>query len=228
MLVSLMEAADRVDSTTGVQMAYLKEWAPRSHKDLELRVPDVLPRPGAGACEAHGLDAIDAAGRLEADVAYIDPPYNQHSYLGNYHIWESLVRWDKPGVYGVACKRDDCRLRKSPFNSRREALGAFTRLISAVRARSIIVSFSDEGHLSRGDVEMVLAARGRVSTLPIDYKRYVGAQIGIHNPRGEKVGDPGPARNTEYLFVVRVSDDRGTSVDASDLVQRYIPEQSAV
>ncbi|MBN2205715.1 MAG: DNA adenine methylase, partial [Thermoleophilia bacterium] len=30
LLVALMEAADRVDSTTGVQMAYLKQWAPRA------------------------------------------------------------------------------------------------------------------------------------------------------------------------------------------------------
>ena len=104
-LVSLMEGADRVDSTTGVQMAYLKEWAPRALKDLELRMPRILP----GAGEAHRLEAPDAAAKLAADVAYIDPPYNQHSYLGNYHIWETLVRWDKPETYGVACKRVDCR-----------------------------------------------------------------------------------------------------------------------
>ena len=53
MLVSLMEAADRVDSTTGLQMAYLKQWAPRAFNDLELRVPDVLPRSAHGKGEAH-------------------------------------------------------------------------------------------------------------------------------------------------------------------------------
>ena len=96
-LVSLMVGADRVDSTTGVQTAYLKEWAPRALKDLELRMPRILP----GAGEAHRLEASEAAAKLAADVAYIDPPYNQHSYLGNYHIWETLVRWDKPETYGV-------------------------------------------------------------------------------------------------------------------------------
>ena len=109
MLVSLMEAADRVDSTTGLQMAYLKQWAPRAHRDLELRVPDVLPRAANGKGRATCLDALEAAAALEADVAYVDPPYNQHSYLGNYHVWESLVRWDKPEVYGVACKRSDVK-----------------------------------------------------------------------------------------------------------------------
>src|SRR5262249_39013486 len=96
-LVSLMEAADRVDSTVGVQMAYLRRWAPRARQRLTLRVPALLPGAGGASC----LDAAVAARRYEADLAYLDPPYNQHSYLGNYHVWESLVRWDQPEVYGV-------------------------------------------------------------------------------------------------------------------------------
>lgn len=202
LLVSLMEAADRVDSTTGLQMAYLKEWAPRSYDDLRLRMPALLPRPAAGRCEAHALEALDAAAALEADVAYIDPPYNQHSYLGNYHIWETLVRWDKPETYGLACKRTDCRERRSPFNSRRACRGALGAVIAAVRARTLIVSFNDEGYLAREELEAMLAARGRVRVVEHDYKRYVGAQIGIYNPRGEKVGEIGRLRNREYLYIV--------------------------
>ena len=202
MLVSLMEAADRVDSTTGVQMAYLKDWAPRAHNELRLRVPAVLPRAGAGKSSASCLDALDAAGRLDADVAYIDPPYNQHSYLGNYHIWETLVRWDKPEVYGVACKRVDCRTRKSPFNLRKQAESAFERVIDRVRARYLVVSFSDEGYLSREQVEGILVRKGRVFVLEREHTRYVGARIGIYNPSGEKVGTVGHLRNTEFLYVV--------------------------
>jgi len=106
-LTSLMEAADRVDSTTGVQMAYLKSWSKRSFQPLTLRVPELLPGEGSASC----LEAAEAARTLEADLVYLDPPYNQHSYLGNYHVWESLVRWDKPEVYGVAMKRRDVRER---------------------------------------------------------------------------------------------------------------------
>jgi len=205
LLVALMEAADRVDSTTGVQMAYLKSWAPRAQHDLDLRLPDVLPRSAAGCSEAHCLDALAAARRFPAAVAYVDPPYNQHSYLGNYHIWESLVRWDKPEVYGVACKRVDCRSRRSAFNSRPRFAAAIRDLLEAVRAPVIVVSFSNEGWLTREELESMLgrlfAGRGHVATVASDYRRYVGAQIGIHNPRGEKVGTVSHLRNTEYLFV---------------------------
>jgi adenine-specific DNA-methyltransferase len=134
-LTSLMEAADRVDSTTGVQMAFLKQWAARAENPLRMRVPEILPGPGAASC----LDAREAAVQFEADVAYLDPPYNQHSYLGNYHVWESLVRWDKPEVYGVANKRIDVRERGSRFNRRGEIGQALAELIDTVRARTLIV-----------------------------------------------------------------------------------------
>lgn len=206
MLVSLMEAADRVDSTTGLQMAYLKQWSARSHNNLELRVPDVLPRAARGKGRATRLDAHEAAKLLEADAAYIDPPYNQHSYIGNYHVWESLVRWDKPEVYGVACKRIDVRERRSVFNSRPRFKDALTRLLADVRAHTLIVSFSDEGYIKREEMERLLASlwngETHVTTIENDFKRYVGAQIGIYNPQGEKVGRIGHLRNKEYLYIV--------------------------
>jgi adenine-specific DNA-methyltransferase len=202
LLVSLMEAADRVDSTTGLQMAYLKEWAPRAHHALNLRLPALLPGARYGKGGAHQLDARDAAARLHADAAYIDPPYNQHSYLGNYHVWESLVRWDKPEVYGVACKRRDVRERQSDFNSRRRFATAFASLVDAVAAPVLIVSFNNEGFLAREDAEAILSRRGVVTTIERDYKRYVGAQIGIYNPQGRKVGRVGHLRNKEYVYVV--------------------------
>lgn len=208
LLTSLMEAADRVDSTTGVQMAYLKSWAPRATRDLELRVPMVLPRARAGRGLALGADALDAARRFaqiapDADLAYLDPPYNQHSYLGNYHVWETLVRWDAPETYGVACKRTDCRTRRSRFNSKSGIAPALEELLDAVRAKTVVVSFSDEGRLSRAQLEAMLARRFAELPAVIEREdaRYVGAKIGIHNPAGQRVGTVGRLRNREYVFV---------------------------
>ena len=202
LLTSLMEAADRVDSTTGVQMAYLKAWAPRAERDLALRLPALLPQAAAGPGEAHRLDALEAARRLEADVAYLDPPYNQHSYLGNYHVWESLVRWDAPETYGVACKRVDCKTRKSDFNRKGTFLRAFRDVVAAVRAEHLVVSFSDEGFATPAEIEAVLATRGPVQVLGREQPRYVGARIGIHDPQGVRVGTVGHLTNREHLFVV--------------------------
>jgi adenine-specific DNA-methyltransferase len=203
LLVSLMEAADRVDSTTGVQMAYLKQWAPRAHNALELRMPEILPRSPGGECEAWCLDAVDAASRFEGDLVYLDPPYNQHSYLGNYHIWETLVRWDEPEVYGIACKRVDCRERRSPFNSKVAFADAFAAVLEPLSGKPMVVSFSDEGYLARADLERMLGAHGAVEVREQEHPRYVGARIGIHDRSGRKVGKVSHTRNKEFLFLVR-------------------------
>jgi adenine-specific DNA-methyltransferase len=217
LLVSLLEAADRVDSTVGVQMAYLKQWSPRSFQPLRLRVPELLPRAAGGPCAAHQLDAAEAVGLLQGDVVYLDPPYNQHKYLGNYHVWESLVLWDKQATYGIANKRLDCKTRSSDFNSRIKAQGALAQIIAAARCQHLVVSFNNEGYLDRAALEAMLARRGHVAVLPHDFRRYVGSQIGIYDPRGQRVGTPGPRRNVEYVFVA--SEDR----EVITRVQALIP-----
>ena len=106
LLTSLLLAADKVDSTAGLQMAYIKQWAPRSFKPLTLLAPTLLP----GSGRAVRGDAIELASSLGGfDLAYLDPPYNQHRYFTNYHVWETIVAWDHPEHYGVACKRIDAR-----------------------------------------------------------------------------------------------------------------------
>ena len=197
LLTSLLEAADRVDSTVGVQMAYLKQWSPRSFNSLVLLMPD-LPK-GVRAGRATQLDAY-AAAPIEADVAYLDPPYNQHKYLGNYHIWESLVLWDKPEVYGIACKRVDCRTRKSEFNSKLASRAALVAVIDRIVAPHIIVSFNDEGFITREEMLGILRPLD-VRILEFPRKRYIGAKIGVYSPQGEKVGEAGRTDNIEYLFV---------------------------
>ena len=207
LLTALMLAADRVDSTTGLQMAYLKKWAPRAHHDLELRLPDLLPGNGKSVCG----DALSVADALPpVDLAYLDPPYNQHRYFTNYHVWESLVRWDKPPHYGVACKRIDSRdeATRSLFNSRRTMPHALRSVINGVKARVVIVSYNDESWVTPEQIMEWLREAGHadVRMLGFDYKRYVGAQIGIHNPAGVKVGTVSHLRNTEHLFVAGPTD----------------------
>jgi adenine-specific DNA-methyltransferase len=205
LLVALMEAADRVDSTTGVQMAYLKRWADRSANRLELRLPALAPASAHGKCRAYRMDAVEAAAALEGDLVYLDPPYNQHSYLGNYHIWETLVRWDEPDVYGLARKRVDVRQRKSPFNQRNGILQAMRSVLERVSAQYLLVSFSNEGYVGREQMEALLGEYGEVTVIERPFKRYVGAKIGIHNQKGVRVGKVSHLDNVEYLYLCRRS-----------------------
>nr|WP_300338174.1 DNA adenine methylase [Actinomyces sp.] len=200
LLTSLIEAADAVDSTVGVQMAYLKEWAPRSARPLTLKAPPFVPGTG----RALRSDVSEVVDQLDpVDVAYLDPPYNQHRYYTNYHVWETLVRWDAPEYYGVACKRLDCRdeATKSVFNRRRQMPQALAELIATVRAKVLILSFSDEGFVPLEELTAMCEARGAVEVLSFSSQRYNGARIGVFNPHGQKVSRISHTRNTEYLLV---------------------------
>jgi len=204
-LTSLIDAADRVDSTTGVQMAYVKAWAPRSFNPLELRVPDLFVGPG----RAVRGDARQVVHELPpVDLAYLDPPYNQHRYFTNYHIWETLVAWDAPEHYGIACKRLDSRddSTKSVFNTKREFAGALRQVIADTKAEVLVLSYNNEAWVTMEELCDMCTSHGTVDVLAFDSKRYVGAQIGIYNPSGEKVGKISHLRNLEYVVVAGPSD----------------------
>ena len=200
LLTSLILGADRVDSTTGIQMAFLKGWASRSGNKLELRDPQLL----AGAGRSIRGDALEIVKDLPSvDLAYLDPPYNQHRYFSNYHVWESLVRWDKPDTYGIANKRIDARdsEMKSQFNSKKTMAKALAQLVGDLQCETMVLSYNNESWLSRSDLMDMASARGHVEILDFDFKRYVGSQIGVFNKAGERVGNPGAKRNIEHLVI---------------------------
>jgi adenine-specific DNA-methyltransferase len=235
LLTSLIEAADRVDSTTGVQMAYVKQWAPRSAKPLELRVPELLHGPGR-AIQGDAVELTSTSGSASAsasasgpelghfDLAYLDPPYNQHRYFTNYHVWETLVAWDAPEAYGVARKRLDARdpSTHSVFNSKRTMPAALASVVQSVDCDLLVLSYNNESWLGLDELEAMCASRvgsggrggrggrGRrgggggeneVATLAFDSARYVGARIGIFDPSGRKVGRVGHLSNQELLVI---------------------------
>jgi adenine-specific DNA-methyltransferase len=172
-----------------------------------MRPPTLLAGPGQSVLG----DATELVDTLpHVDLAYLDPPYNQHRYFTNYHVWETLVRWDEPEAYGIARKRIDARDKstKSVFNRKREMPEALASVISRVRARVVVVSYNDESWVDADEILATLRGAGHedVRLLAFDSKRYVGAQIGIHNPAGVRVGSVSHLRNTEYVFVAGPAD----------------------
>jgi adenine-specific DNA-methyltransferase len=186
-------------------MAYVKRWAPRSFKPLELRAPTLLPGEGR-AVRGDARSVVHDLSKV--DLAYLDPPYNQHRYFTNYHIWETLVAWDRPPHYGIACKRLDSRdpATKSVFNRKPEMPAALRQLVADVRAEVVVLSYNDESWVSLTELVEICSVHGHVAVLAFDSKRYVGAQIGIHGPTGEKVGTVSHLRNVEYLLVAGPKD----------------------
>lgn len=200
LLTSLLLAADRVDSTTGMQMAFLKQWAARSFQTLTLRDPELM----AGSGLSIQGDAVALAASLEpVDLAYLDPPYNQHRYFANYHIWETLMRWDKPQSYGIANKRIDVREpeTKSPFNSKKTMASALKNVITNLQCEVLMLSYNNEAWLTKDELLELCQPKGHVEILDFDFKRYVGSQIGVYNKQGVRVSNPKHSRNVEHVVL---------------------------
>ena len=201
LLTSLLEAADRVDSTTGLQMAYLKNWAPRSLQPLSLRVPDLLVGPGR-ALRADAAQAVKTIGpsRLRLSRPSLQPAPLLHQ----------LPRLGDPDPLGRARPLRD-RLQAGRRQGARQpqrvqlqgddAGGTRARSSPDIKATVVVVSCNDESWLGRDELVEMCACRGHVELLEFDSKRYVGAQIGIHDLSGRKVGQVSHLRNVERLAV---------------------------
>ena len=113
-LTSLILALDRVDSSLGHFSAYLKTWAPRAYKELMLEVPEVFTSEGDH--EVYQTDIFELVRRVSVDLAYFDPPYGSNNekmpasrvrYAAYYHLWKSVILFDKPALFGKAKRRED-------------------------------------------------------------------------------------------------------------------------
>lgn len=168
----LLEAADRVANISGTYGAFLKQLQASAREPLRLRVPAAEAFQGPPG-RAYREDANRLVRRLRVDVLYLDPPYNQRQYAKNYHVLEVLAELHQVrdlaayegSIYGVSglvpvedrlsdyCRRVG-RRRSDPSPCRE----AFFDLVRAARAEHIVVSYSEEGILSREEIGEALAA----------------------------------------------------------------------
>ena len=176
LLAALIESADRVANTAGVYAAFIKSWQPNALRPLTLH--PLPPVKGPLGSTAHRADAASVARELgDADLIYIDPPYNSRQYAGYYHVPEILARgwFDGPlTLRGKTGLLGDPTLR-SAWCSPRHVRGALRELLDSTRARHALVSYNSEGLLPPDDLVALLserAADGRVRKFSMPYKRY--------------------------------------------------------
>lgn len=220
LLALLLEAADRVANISGTYGAFLKSLQQNAREPLRLRAPE-LPLHGP-AGRASRDDANRAVRRLQADVLYIDPPYNQRQYVKNYHVLEVLAELhdvEDPTAYEASIYgKTGLRGFEDRLSSycRRNARGrttsceqAFRDLVAAARAEHIVVSYSEEGILSREAIGRALAAAAGQASY--DFERD-HEEIAYKRFRSDKDGErrayrvlEGRSRDEvrEWLFYVR-------------------------
>ncbi len=172
LLAALIEATPFVSNIAGTYGAYLKHWDNRALKKIILLEPKLFDNKLSNKC--YNEDANLLIKKIKGDILYIDPPYNERQYLPNYHLLETVAKYDKPDIYGKTGMRP-YKTEKSNYCIKAKVLSEFSDLIKNANFKYIIVSYSSEGIMSKEEIKKILIQKGIEKTFilhKISYRRY--------------------------------------------------------
>ena len=162
LITVLIEAIPFISNISGTYGAYNKFWDKRSLNDLILKEPEIFNNEKEN--KAFNENSNDLIKKIEGDILYVDPPYNKRQYSSNYHLLETVAKYDNPTLKGVTGLRENDK--KSDYCKKNSVLKSFEDLISNAQFKHILVSYSTEGLMGVNDIEGVLRKYGK------DYKMY--------------------------------------------------------
>lgn len=172
LLACIIETVPFFSNIAGTYGAYLKTWDPRALKKMKL-VRLEVPSNGKDN-KSYNMDCLDLLEITSGDILYIDPPYNERQYLPNYHILETIARYDYPAVKGVTGIRPYSK-EKSAFCNKLKALPFLESMISKANFRYIILSYNTDGIMNEEDIKSLLESKsvdGQCHITKIPYKRF--------------------------------------------------------
>lgn len=183
LITSLLYAMDKIANTCGHYDAYIK--GATFEKHLELALP-LASNENNKNNQCYNEDANRLVERIEADLVYIDPPYNSRQYCDAYHLLENVARWEKPAVTGVALKMDRRKLKSDYCTS--SAAKAFEDLVSKIKAKYILLSYNNMAEKGNGrsnakisddDIMRILSRKGKVKVFSEKYKAFSAGKSDI-------------------------------------------------
>lgn len=183
LITSLLYAMDKIANTCGHYDAYIK--GATFEKHLELTLP-LASNENNQNNQCYNEDANKLVERIEADLVYIDPPYNSRQYCDAYHLLENVARWEKPAVTGVALKMDRSKLKSDYCTS--SATKAFENLVSKIKAKYILLSYNNMAEKGNGrsnakisddDIMRILSRKGKVKVFSEKYKAFSAGKSDI-------------------------------------------------
>ena len=176
LITSLLYGMDKIANTCGHYDAYRR--GVQFEKHLELAVPE--PEDSLNENNVcYNSDINEIIKGIEADLVYIDPPYNSRQYCDAYHLLENVARWEKPEVHGVAKKMDRTAL-KSDYCTQK-ATKAFEELIDSINSKYILLSYNNmaekgnersNAKISDDDIMRILKKKGTVKVFTEEYKAF--------------------------------------------------------
>jgi adenine-specific DNA-methyltransferase len=192
LLANLLSSADKVASTSCVYGAYLKSLKKTALKPIKMvglteETPFVKIK-GEVYCE----NISKLAPKITLDIVYLDPPYNNRQYAPNYHVLETIARYDDPEIHGKTGLRDYSQ-QKSDFCVKKLVAIKMEELIRDLNSKFIMISYNDEGLIRKDQFISILSRYGNVEIIEIDYKKFKAKQGVVRE------------KTVEYLFILEKS-----------------------
>ncbi len=169
LLASLIDAVDKVANTASVYGAFLKHIKKSAMKPLHLERPAIVRSDEDH--EVYNENGQQLVERLFCDVLYMDPPYNQRQYCANYHVLETIARYDDPDLKGVTGLRPYDG-QKSDFCTKKRALPALEDMVKKTSARYVFLSYNSEGIMAKDEILQMIGQYGEVDVVIRDYQRF--------------------------------------------------------
>lgn len=170
LVASLIEAVPFVANISGTYSAFLKEWDKRAFKKLTLEVPEVIK--GNETHKVYHIDGLKVLDQIkDIDILYLDPPYNERQYAPNYHILETIAKWDKPEIKGITGMRS-YENQKSEFCNPKTGIKALGEIIKKNNFKHLLLSYNDDGIMPEGEILKLFDKSGKSEIAEQGYQRY--------------------------------------------------------
>ena len=139
-----------------------------------------LPFPVFSNCETDFMVCSGNSNEIiktlpEVDIAYLDPPYNQHPYGSNYFMLNLILDYKYPQTVSKVSGIPD-NWNHSDYNKENHAYSALSELVSNIKARYVLISFNSEGFISQNEMETMLTGIGKVDVLETRYNAFRGSR----------------------------------------------------
>jgi adenine-specific DNA-methyltransferase len=167
LLATLLENADAVANTASVYGAFLKHLKNSARKSIKLK-PAFFDLNDAEH-EVYNEDANSLISKIEGDVLYLDPPYNARQYGANYHLLNTIARYD---VFTPNGKTGLRNYERSLYCQSREVADVFENLIKNADFKYIFLSYNNEGLMSEKDAANILKKYGEYGLATTEYQRF--------------------------------------------------------
>lgn len=168
LLSSLIECVDEKANTASVYGAYLKNIKKSAMDKVILKPIEIIG--GQHENLVFNKDANELVKEIECDVMYLDPPYNNRVYGDNYHILETIAKYDEPLIKGKTGNRFQKTISK--YSRKSDVKRAFTELIQNINAKYIFLSYNNEGLLSLEEIKEIMSTKGEYGIFTKEYQRY--------------------------------------------------------